>query len=167
MTGSLRRAPCVVDIRWIVPGDIPILARIEETTNSLPWSENDFQRCLRSPNVRGYCAESRLGILGFLIYQAHGAQVTLAKIAVVPSWQGRGIGRQLVHTLTSALHANQLRSIHVELRESNLAAQLFFRACGFQAVSVLRNHYDEPSEDAYVFKRLASATEVGHPVGIR
>ena len=36
------------------------------------------------------------------------------------------------------------------MRVSNLPAQLFFRAAGFRAVSVLREFYDDmPEEDAY------------------
>ena len=42
--------------------------------------------------------------------------------------------------------------IVVEVRETNLAVQLFFRDAGFRAVSVLRNHYEETPEDAYVME---------------
>lgn len=37
-----------------------------------------------------------------------------------------------------------------EIRETNLAGQLFLRSQGFRAVSVLRDYYDDITEDAYV-----------------
>ena len=40
----------------------------------------------------------------------------------------------------------------LEVRESNLDAQCFFRAIGFKAVSVLRDFYDDTDEDAYVMQ---------------
>ena len=40
----------------------------------------------------------------------------------------------------------------LEVRESNLAAQLFFKKMGFKAVLVLRSHYDDTDEDAYVMR---------------
>ena len=42
--------------------------------------------------------------------------------------------------------------IVLEIRETNLAAQLFFRNSDFRAVSVLRDYYDDTTEDAYVMQ---------------
>lgn len=41
--------------------------------------------------------------------------------------------------------------INLETRETNLDAQLFWRAQGFKVVSVLRDFYDDTTEDAYLF----------------
>ena len=38
------------------------------------------------------------------------------------------------------------------MRETNLSAQLFFRDAGFRAVSVLRDFYDDTTEDAYLMQ---------------
>ena len=53
--------------------------------------------------------------------------------------------------------ANQFTSkrrqeIVLEVRETNLAAQLFYQSQGFRAVRVLRNHYADSAEDAYVMQ---------------
>ena len=48
----------------------------------------------------------------------------------------------------------------LEVRETNLAAQLFFRTQGFRAVSVLRSYYDDTPEDAYVMSYRYRAAEV-------
>jgi ribosomal-protein-alanine N-acetyltransferase len=41
---------------------------------------------------------------------------------------------------------------HAELRETNLAAQVFFRSSGFRATSVLHEFYDDSPEDAYLMQ---------------
>jgi ribosomal-protein-alanine N-acetyltransferase len=38
------------------------------------------------------------------------------------------------------------------VRETNLPAQLFFRAAGFRAVTVLRDFYRDSDEDAYLMQ---------------
>jgi ribosomal-protein-alanine N-acetyltransferase len=40
----------------------------------------------------------------------------------------------------------------LEVRETNLAAQLFFRESGFRAVSLLRDFYEDTTEDAYLMQ---------------
>ena len=45
----------------------------------------------------------------------------------------------------------------LEVRETNLPAQLFFRAHGFRAVSVLRDFYEDTAEDAYLMQYRHSA----------
>ena len=40
----------------------------------------------------------------------------------------------------------------LEVRETNLPAQIFFRESGFRAVSVLRDYYQDTTEDAYVMQ---------------
>ena len=42
--------------------------------------------------------------------------------------------------------------ILLEIRETNLDAQLFFRDSGFRAISVLRDFYDDTTEDAYLMQ---------------
>jgi ribosomal-protein-alanine N-acetyltransferase len=45
------------------------------------------------------------------------------------------------------------------VRETNLTAQLFFRAQGFRAVRVLRGYYEDSGEDAFLMQyQLANDT---------
>ena len=53
----------------------------------------------------------------------------------------------------------------LEVRETNLDAQLFFKQIGFRAVSVLRDFYDDSDEDAYLmqYRYRATAEELANP----
>jgi len=73
-------------------------------------------------------------------------------VEVHPEFQRDGVGRSLINKLKSKLSYERRNRITLKVRESNLDAQLFFRAMGFQAVEVLRNHYQECSEDAYLMR---------------
>ena len=42
--------------------------------------------------------------------------------------------------------------ILLEVRERNLPAQLFFRSLGYRAISVLKDFYEDSTEDAYLMQ---------------
>ena len=58
--------------------------------------------------------------------------------------------RRQVARLTSTLSSHRRTRSTLEVRETNLPAQLFFRSQGFQAVRVLRGFYEDSGEDAFL-----------------
>jgi ribosomal-protein-alanine N-acetyltransferase len=58
----------------------------------------------------------------------------------------------MVAKLIGKLSSQRRSRITLEVRETNLAAQLFFRSQAFRAVSVLRRYYDDTPEDAYLMQ---------------
>jgi ribosomal-protein-alanine N-acetyltransferase len=72
--------------------------------------------------------------------------------AVAEAYRRAGVGSQMIAKLAAKL-SNQRRSrIILEVRETNLPAQVFFRENGFRAVSVLRSYYADTPEDAYIME---------------
>ena len=70
--------------------------------------------------------------------------------AVAPEWRRLGIGTQMVMKLVGKLSSHRRTKITLAVRESNLMAQLFFRAQAFKASKVMRNYYEDSGEDAYL-----------------
>jgi L-amino acid N-acyltransferase YncA len=78
--------------------------------------------------------------------------------AVAPSVRRQNVGGQMIQRLIDKLSQQRREEIVLEIRESNLPAQLFFQSQGFRAVRVLRNLYEDTDEDAYVMHyRLTGA----------
>ena len=74
----------------------------------------------------------------------------------------------MVEKLIDKLSQQRRKEILLEVRETNLSAQLFFKEQGFRAVRVLRNHYDDTAEDAYVMRyRLSDADDAALPFSPR
>jgi ribosomal-protein-alanine N-acetyltransferase len=67
--------------------------------------------------------------------------------------------RKLLGKLTPE-HRNR---VLLEVRETNLPAQLFFRDHGFRAVSVLKDFYQDTTEDAYLMEYLLDAAPAALP----
>jgi ribosomal-protein-alanine N-acetyltransferase len=87
-------------------------------------------------------------VVGYMIYELHTRFLDLLSFAT--RYRRRGIGRQMIDKLKSKLTSQRRSQIRTIVRETNLPAQLFFKANGFLATEVLKNHYNEDtSEDAY------------------
>ena len=139
-------------IRWMIRRDLSTVLEIEESNFEFPWTEDDFLRCLRQRNCIGMVVELDDEIVGFMIYELHTNRLHILNFAVAESAMRRGIGTALVDKLVSKLSPHRRNRIVLEVRETNLDAQLFFKSLGFRAISVLRDYYDDTVEDAYLMQ---------------
>jgi ribosomal-protein-alanine N-acetyltransferase len=141
-----------VHIRWMIRRDMSDALEIENDGFEFPWSEDDFIRCLRQRNCIGMVAEQEDRVVGFMIYELHKTRLHLLNLAVSKDNRRRGVGAQMLAKLTAKLSTQRRTRILLEVRETNLPAQVFFRTLGFRAVSVLRDFYDDTTEDAYLMQ---------------
>jgi [ribosomal protein S18]-alanine N-acetyltransferase len=141
-----------VHIRWMIRRDMPEVLDIERASFEFPWFEEDFIRCLRQRNCIGMVAEHAERVVGFMIYELHKTRLHILNFAVSNNLRRRGVGRQMIDKLVGKLSSQRRTEITLEVRETNLAAQIFFRESSFRATSVLRDFYDDSPEDAYVMQ---------------
>ena len=151
MSSDLRHA-LKVHIRWMIRRDMADVLAIESDSFEFPWCENDFLRCLRQRNCIGMVAEHDDRVVGFMIYELHKSRLHILNFAVDSRYRRSGVGSHMVSKLVGKLSTQRRNRILLEVRETNLAAQLFFRTTGFRAVSVLREFYEDTPEDAYLMQ---------------
>src|SRR5207249_9220840 len=132
--------------------DMPEVMQAEQESFEYAWTEEDFLRCLRQRNCIGMVAEQGERVVGFMIYELHKAKLHILNFAVSPLFRRVGVGGQMVAKLISKLSSHRRTRNTLEVRETNLAAQLFFRAQGFRAVRVLRAYYEDSGEDAFLMQ---------------
>src|SRR5271167_3135508 len=141
-----------VHIRWMIRRDMPEVLQIEQDSFDYSWTEEDFLRCLRQRNCIGMVAEHGEKVVGFMIYELHKNKLHILNFAVHPGLRRQGVGAQMVGKLISKLSSHRRTRITLEVRETNLAAQLFFRKQEFKAVRVLRAFYEDSGEDAFLME---------------
>ena len=158
-TNRAEREQVRVHIRWMIRRDMPEVLQTEQDSFEYAWTEEDFLRCLRQRNCIGMVAEQNEKVIGFMIYELHKAKLHILNFAVHPGCRRSGVGAQMVQKLISKLSSHRRTRITLEVRETNLAAQLFFSKQGFKAVRVLRAFYEDSGEDAFLMQyRLADDT---------
>ena len=149
-----------VHIRWLISRDLPAVLAIDAASFDRPWSENRFLRHLHQRNCIGMVAvvprvEADEEIVGFMVFTLEHDSIDLRRLAVHPSWRRESVGRQLVAKLVGKLSEHRRPLLATVVREGNLAAQLWLRACGLRACEVVRGHYGDTGEDGYLFRWAA------------
>lgn len=148
-----------VQIRWLIRRDMPEVLNIEQQSFEFSWTEEDFLCCLRQRNCIGMVAERDHEIVGFMIYELHKSRLNILNFAVAPALRRQGVGSQMVMRLVDKLSQQRRKEILLEVRERNLDAQMFFKQQNFRAVRVLRSHYDDTCEDAYIMQFRLDRTD--------
>ena len=149
-------------VRRGVPADVDGMASIERVSFSDPWSAETLSAACALRHMRVLVAEEsgRVGgeggaapvLVGYVLALVMADEGEIADVAVAPDARGRGVARALLDQMIADMVAEGVRALYLEVRESNLSAQLFFKKMGFKAVLVLRSHYDDTDEAAYVMR---------------
>jgi len=147
VSGEIR-----VHIRWLVSRDMSEVLDIEHESFEFPWTEEDYLRCLRSRNCIGMVADYHGQVAGYIIYELGKNKIQLLNMATARQFRRCGVATQMIAKLIGKLSLQRRNRIALEIRETNLTAQLFFRSAGFRATQVLRNYYEQMHEDAYLMQ---------------
>ena len=141
-----------VQIRWLIRHDLPDVIDIENECFEFPWDEGDFLVQLNQLNCIGMVAEVDNRIVGFMIYELHKNNFHMVSLAVAKESQSNRVGTAMMRQMISKLTPERRQRITTKVRETNLAAQLFFQSCGFVATGIERDAFDDSDEDAYAME---------------
>jgi len=158
------KAQVRVHIRWMIRRDMPEVLAIEHASFDYPWCEEEFLRVLRQRNCIGMVAEHGERVVGFMIYELHKNKLHVLDFAAHPEFRRMGVGRQMLAKLVGKLSTHRRTRISMDVRESNLPAQLFYRVQGFRAMEVVREHYPDTGEHAYVMQYLLDESLLDEPI---
>lgn len=153
-------------VRWALSTDLTDIMAIDHAASRDPWTREQAMRffakrssilmvatldvtlpsasCVVFPGF----PQTMTRVAGFMVYTLgpNTGGICLAKLAVAPELQRRGVGRALLAELARKLD-DRREVLVTEVAETNLAAQLFLRACRWRAQAVVQH---EP-EDTYLF----------------
>ncbi len=146
------KAKTTVHIRWMIRRDECEFLEIENAAFEYPWSIETLRQALRNRNCIGMVAEYDENVVGYMVYELHSDKLFLLSMAVHPDHHHQGVATQMIDKLIGKLSKQRRHSIETEIRESNLDAQLFFKAMGFRATGIQWGWYQDTAEDAYRFE---------------
>ena len=164
IVATTERDQLQIHVRWMIRRDMPEVLEIEQEAFEFPWSDDDFTRCMRQRNCIGMVAEIADSIVAFMIYELHRSRLHVLNFAVRRSHRRLGIGTQMMDKLVAKLSPERRDKIVLEVRERNLPAQLFFRSLGYRATSVLKDFYQDTTEDAYLMQYALPGSAADQPV---
>jgi ribosomal-protein-alanine N-acetyltransferase len=148
----------------MIKRDMSEVLAIETASFWVAWSEDDFLRCLRQRNCIGMVAEEKETVRGFMIYELHKSNLQILNFAVGTAYRRQGVGAGMLDKLKGKLTSNRRTAITLEVKDTNLGAQLFFSKQGFKATGILAGHYEdgEDTVDAYSMRYLMDGVTEGN-----
>ena len=124
---------------------------IEARVYPRPWSASLFLSELAQKSSRSYLVARHEGeVVGYAGMMFTGLEAHVTNIAVDPDFHGRKVGSRLMLTLVTEAIARGARTLSLEVRVTNLAAQSMYGKFGFSVVGVRKGYYIETKEDALV-----------------
>ena len=133
-------------------GDLEEVLAVENAIYTHPWTRGNFADSLRS----GYdCRTWRAGseLVGYFILLAAAGEAHLLNLSVAAAHQRNGHGAALLREALALARRRGARSLFLEVRPSNLAAQALYARFGLRRIAVRRGYYPSHSgrEDALVY----------------
>lgn len=143
--------PLAVIIEPLQKRHLKQVVKIEEACFIRPWSLALFVSELSMPATRAYFIAKAAGeIIGFGGLMMTGDDCHITTIAVEPEYQNRRVARQILLALVDEAISRGGRAITLEVRTSNLPAQILYKRFGFTPVGIRKNYYVETREDALI-----------------
>ena len=137
---------------------LPQVAELERLCFSEPWSQESLRLLLADGGFSVVAVEEgRVLAYGGMTYVLDEGSVT--NIAVRPECRRQGLGRRVTEGLLCGAKARGVRSVFLEVRESNLPAVALYRSEGFVPCGMRKNFYRHPVESAILMVWNGDETE--------
>ena len=136
--------------------DLPRILEIDRESITPPWTELDMQSELgRADSTFIAAAEyGGVSVVGFIILRRVSIdEGEIFRIAVAKSARRRGVGDMLMRMILNYADNIALKTLYLEVRESNKAAITLYRKYGFVQSGRRKGYYDNPTEDATIMTR--------------
>lgn len=128
---AAREAPGI-QIRAMKPSDLMAVTKTDHASFDPLWhnSADTIERAY-SQALYATVAEGRDGIIGYQLTTGHQQRAHLARLAVHPSLQGRGMGQALLRDLYSRLTQTGIIRLSVNTQSDNSVSLNLYKKMGF------------------------------------
>lgn len=117
------------------------------------WSAESFKSEAEKENgIVLYAMENGM-VTGLICGYFAADEAEITSVAVAPEYRRHGIAARLMEGYLSTL-PEITSSIFLEVRESNAAAIGLYEKFGFEKISIRKNFYSYPDENAVVMRKI-------------
>lgn len=137
-------------IRSMTAEDIGVVWELEKACFSDPWSSAILEESIY--NELDFCLvlEESGVICGYGCLRLIAGEGEIERIAVLPAYRGRGLGKKLMEAMVAFARNQDVHSVTLEVRSGNEPARNLYKSYGFREEGVRRSYYKNPSEDAVI-----------------
>jgi len=135
--------------------DLAAVHVIENRSFTAPWQLNSFISELGNIDAVLKVAVFSGKVAGYVCIRAILDSVHVLDLAVAPGYRRKGFGGLLLINALKEIRISrpELKSVTLEVRESNIEAIRLYEKFGFAETGRRRGYYQRPIEDAVIMER--------------
>ena len=142
------------EIKLATMADVAAIHRLEVSAFPSPWRREFFESELKASGRLNLIAHRRGKVVGYVFAMWFFDEMHVNKIAVDESERRCGIASDLMEKCVRFARANQVQSISLEVRQSNVGAQEFYDRLGFESTYVRPRYYPDGEAAVVMTRRL-------------
>ena len=132
--------------------DLDAVHRLETLSFPAPWRREFFESELQSVGRFNLVAKRGARLIGYVFTMWLYDEMHVNKIAVDESERRRGVALKLMQQCLDFAEVHEVRTVTLEVRESNATAQAFYRHLDFERLYIRPRYYPD-GEAAVVMVR--------------
>jgi len=142
-------------IREMLYEDLSAVHAIENLSFTAPWQLNSFISELGNSDAVMKVAVFSGKVAGYVCIRAILDSAHVLDLAVIPECRRMGLGGLLLKNALQEIRISrpELKSVTLEVRESNIEAIRLYEKFGFTETGRRRGYYQRPIEDAVIMER--------------
>ncbi|MFR6291825.1 MAG: ribosomal protein S18-alanine N-acetyltransferase [Peptococcaceae bacterium] len=142
---------------FVCPMELKHIAQVcllEQLCFSSPWTERMFTEELEKNPLCRYLVlldrQNPAEVVAYAGYWKVFDEGHITNVAVHPQWQGQKAGTYLMEQMMCFAKAEGVRSMTLEVRQSNQIARRLYEKLGFRAEGIRKKYYEDNQEDAVI-----------------
>ena len=132
-----------VEIAVATLADVTEIHRLETSCFPAPWRREFFENEIAASGRLNLVARRGRVLIGYLFAMWFFDEMHVNKVAVAESERRRGIALRLMERCMDFAAMHEIRTISLEVRQSNDGAQEFYRSLDFEALYVRPRYYPD------------------------
>jgi ribosomal-protein-alanine N-acetyltransferase len=136
------------------PQDLPDVLAVEQAAYEFPWTHGNFVDSLRAGHSAWTMRDSSGGLIAYAVVMIVLDEAHLLNLTVAPNCQRFGFGWRMLEAMSENARSYGVRTMLLEVRPSNPAAQAMYMRYGFVRIGTRRGYYParDGREDAIVMR---------------
>lgn len=126
------------------------IAAMEAEYFSDAWSEGDILATLSTELAMCFAAVDDSGLVGYILGRKIIPEGEIYRVAVKAERRQRGIGARLLAYAIKSEVPEGVETVFLEVREANAAARRLYSSEGFTEISIRKNYYKNPTDNAVI-----------------
>lgn len=140
-------------IRPMRAEDAAAVAQLEQQNFATPWSEQDLRHHIELYENSFFVFEKDARVIGYIGLMISYETADIITLCVAGEYRRNKIGEKLLLNSIEICQNLGVQKLFLEVRQHNTAAQGLYQNNGFSQISVRKNYYHNPTEDAIVMAR--------------